>query len=108
MIENLTTYSKCFYANKVALSGFALTAYGVVDTALNFSNESTSTLIPGVLLLLATSFGKDTYYSYKKMQKHIKHRNKINYKFRDNLSGYYCDRAGYRLALKEKGLEDLL
>ena len=106
----LHEYLRCLVANRFAGSSMVglascVTTAMATDTLQTFSLVGTACTL---VIATSTGFGKQTYDSYKTMQKHTGRHQDIEPRFQEKLSDLYCDQAGYRLAAKEAGLEDRL
>lgn len=97
-------YIKCLVANKVTLAGILLLVFGFFVKSLSGSEELFN-LLGGVLMslsiwpLMVTLAGFDTYLTYKRVSKIIAEKgigaiDSINPRF-------YCNKCGYKLAIKE-------
>ena len=96
-------YLKCVIANRFTLAG-----YLIILSALFFLvfKEDSVRILPliifglwaGLLLLMATKFGFETFDAYRSMKNHIEIK---GYPEKWHNIGPYCTRVGLCLALKE-------
>jgi hypothetical protein len=115
MKEQIKDYLKCVYANKVALTGYL--ALPVTFSLLTLGRHYDSrvlTALPVIPFLIAevglftTSFGCDTFKTYRKTKKYIQKFGTIREDYRYLKNEWYCSRVAIRLAAKEAGLEHQL
>jgi hypothetical protein len=116
MIQKLKDYTKCVIANRATLAGGIFFGLGLVG---EYFKNKTGVEIPkeiislsnnvGEALLGLTWFGLETYTSYIRTRRHIEENGGVAPRFRDKyLSSLYCNKTGFKLAVKEAGLEGLI
>ena len=104
----LKEYARCCVKNKVTLGGIisgSLFANGLINNTeyMTFLNETMDYLLfMGAFAGgLCTQFGLVTYDRYERVKKALENRDSPEYIEKNIVPDRYCDKQGYKLALKD-------
>jgi hypothetical protein len=98
-------YLRCVVANRATLAGIMFLILALVPHLPSPIVSMTCAI--GFALLTMTRAGRDTYASYQKVARHYKTHQYFGDRFVDTTRrAPYCNRCGYRLALKDLGMSD--
>ena len=95
------SYCKCVLTNKATLVGYVLTAPAAWFYANGMDDLGMVTAVYAASFLILTSFGLETHKVYKKTLEGLLTYGEYYALRTDGQYRLYCDRAGYKLALRE-------
>ena len=119
LLEKTADYLKCAIANKVTLvsmpsfvasSAVAIASFNDSSNLDNLALCAAAVFVAGITgsLSFFTGCGLHSMYTYQRTKKHIIRYNTLDERFAAEMSDWYCDQTGLKLAAKEAGLEHLL